>query len=342
MRMSPARICQTVSLRILNLNTVAGFEQGAFLIRAVGTKTGGSNQPPVARALASTAQAQVNEPITFDAQGLAEGNYQGQLNITSNGGNLILPVRILVSNTVGVDDNVVELPRAFRLDQNYPNPFNPETSIRYALPFAANVSLLVFDLSGRRVANLEAGINTAGEHVFRVKGANSDGVWNAPGAAINVVIAPPFWKTWWFRVLALAAGSLIVWGAYRYRVNQLLAMERLRTRLAADLHDELAGNLSSIAMFGKIVQDEAAAAGEKKAAGSEMLKRMIALSQESVTAIREIIWAIDPQPETIHDLLLRVRDLAVNACRAQNMILKFEAPAPEHLPAKNLSPERRK
>jgi signal transduction histidine kinase len=95
-------------------------------------------------------------------------------------------------------------------------------------------------------------------------------------------------------------------------------------------------------MFGKIVQDEAAAAGEKKSAGSEMLTRMIGLSQESVTAIREIIWAIDPKPETIHDLLLRIRDLAVNACRAQKMVLKFDVPAKEQLPSTNLSPEQRK
>jgi signal transduction histidine kinase len=181
-----------------------------------------------------------------------------------------------------------------------------------------------------------------GHYIFRVKGANSDGVWNEAGASIKIIITPPFWETWWFRALALVSIGLLVWGAYRYRVNRLLEMERLRTRLAADLHDEIAGNLSSIAMFGKIVQDEAAAAGEKKSAGSEMLTRMIALSQESVTAIREIIWAIDPQPETIHDLLLRVHDLAVNACHAQNMILKFDAPPHEQLPPRNLSPEQRK
>ncbi len=181
-----------------------------------------------------------------------------------------------------------------------------------------------------------------GEYVFRVKGANSDGVWNEQGAAITITITPPFWKTWWFRAIALVTIGLFVWGVYRYRVNQLLAMERLRTRLAADLHDEIAGNLSSIAMFGKIVQDEAAAAGGKKMAGSELLERIVTLSQESVAAIREIIWAIDPKPETIHDLLMRVRDWAVNTCRPQNIMLKFDAPPQEQLPPKNLSPEQRK
>jgi PKD repeat protein len=112
--------------------------------------------------------------VTFDAQGLAEGNYQGQLAITSNGGNRTLPVRIFVSNTVGVDDDASELPKTFTLAQNYPNPFstegrsrfagNPETSIRYALPFESEVTLSIYDLSGRLVAQLQNGTQQAGEH----------------------------------------------------------------------------------------------------------------------------------------------------------------------------------
>ncbi|MFC2053097.1 two-component regulator propeller domain-containing protein [Chloroflexota bacterium] len=49
-----------------------------------------------------------------------------------------------------------------------------------------------------------------GEYTFRVKGSNSDGVWNEEGASINITITPPFWQTWWFRILAAA---LVVGGA---------------------------------------------------------------------------------------------------------------------------------
>jgi ligand-binding sensor domain-containing protein/tRNA A-37 threonylcarbamoyl transferase component Bud32 len=42
-----------------------------------------------------------------------------------------------------------------------------------------------------------------GEYVFRVRASNSDGVWNMNGLAVRVVVAPPFWQTGWFRVLAL-------------------------------------------------------------------------------------------------------------------------------------------
>lgn len=103
--------------------------------------------------------------VTFDAQGLAEGNYQGQLSITSNGGNRSIPVRILVSNTVSVEETA-ELPRSFQLGQNYPNPFNPTTVIPFSIAEPGKVSLEVFDISGRHVATLLDEFRPAGQHTF--------------------------------------------------------------------------------------------------------------------------------------------------------------------------------
>ena len=56
------------------------------------------------------------------------------------------------------------LPQAVALDQNYPNPFNPSTVIRYQLPVSSEVSLKVFDVLGREVANLIDGRMEAGYH----------------------------------------------------------------------------------------------------------------------------------------------------------------------------------
>ncbi len=113
--------------------------------------------------------------VRFDAQGLAEGNYQGQLQLTSNGGNLVIPVRILVSNNVSVADNETALPATFQLDQNYPNPFNPETMIRYALPRESEVGLKVFDMNGRQVARLVEGRQAPGEYRVRWDGRDAHG-----------------------------------------------------------------------------------------------------------------------------------------------------------------------
>jgi hypothetical protein len=57
-----------------------------------------------------------------------------------------------------------ELPKAFELSQNYPNPANPTTMIRYAVPLAIFVSLVVYDGLGREVAHLVARQQEAGYH----------------------------------------------------------------------------------------------------------------------------------------------------------------------------------
>jgi hypothetical protein len=79
--------------------------------------------------------------------------------------------------TTGVDDrnNDKRLPETIALAQNYPNPFNPETNIRYALPHDGKVTLAVFDLTGRQVALLESGMQTAGEYTVRWNGRDSAG-----------------------------------------------------------------------------------------------------------------------------------------------------------------------
>ncbi|RPI68946.1 MAG: hypothetical protein EHM47_13925, partial [Ignavibacteriales bacterium] len=181
-----------------------------------------------------------------------------------------------------------------------------------------------------------------GEYNFRVKGSNNDGVWNEEGSLLKIIINPPFWQTWWFRILTIFLIAELFYLLYRYRLNRLLEIERIKNRLASDLHDDIATNLSSIAMFSQIIHDE----NKKFCSGShmtnELIEKITAMSQDSVTSIREIIWAIDPKQETIYDLLIRARDAYIMHCRAKNINFILDMPDRDHLPKQNLTPEERK
>ncbi|MEE4310769.1 MAG: T9SS type A sorting domain-containing protein [candidate division KSB1 bacterium] len=91
--------------------------------------------------------------------------------ISYEGGSLLIPT--------SVEDQSPEVPTEFALFQNYPNPFNPMTSIRYDIPKQANVTLKVYDMNGREVAELVNAKHDIGTHEI---------VWHADGIASGVYI----------------------------------------------------------------------------------------------------------------------------------------------------------
>ena len=63
----------------------------------------------------------------------------------------------------------------------------------------------------------------AGEYTFRVRGSNNDGIWNLEGASIEISIAPPFWKTWWFKTLAIVTLLGVLLAYIQLRTHRLIA-----------------------------------------------------------------------------------------------------------------------
>jgi ligand-binding sensor domain-containing protein/two-component sensor histidine kinase len=87
----------------------------------------------------------------------------------------------------------------------------------------------------------------AGRYVFRVQSATSRGDWSRPGVELALHILPPWWNTWWFRVLSAATVLVAFWFLHWYRVHEMALQfnarfeERVheRLRIARDLHDTL-------------------------------------------------------------------------------------------------------
>ncbi len=76
-----------------------------------------------------------------------------------------------------------------------------------------------------------------GEYTFHVKASNNDGVWNEEGTYITIVITPPFWKTWWFRIII----ALSVLGAIlSFTTARMKMIKKLRVKLVKKIHDSTA------------------------------------------------------------------------------------------------------
>jgi signal transduction histidine kinase/ligand-binding sensor domain-containing protein/CheY-like chemotaxis protein len=60
-----------------------------------------------------------------------------------------------------------------------------------------------------------------GDYVFRVKASNNDGIWNEEGTAIHLHIIPPFWQTWWFRILLVLISAGLIYLIYQIRTREI-------------------------------------------------------------------------------------------------------------------------
>ncbi len=157
-----------------------------------------------------------------------------------------------------------------------------------------------------------------GEFVFRVIGANKDGVWNEHGRSIALVIAPPYWQTWWFRGAAVLVFVGIGAVLYNYRVNRLLEIERLRVRIASDLHDDIGSSLTKISLQSELIQE-----GVEPEERENYLKNIASMSRELVQSMSDIVWSIDARNDTVENLLDKMKSFASSTLAAKEIGFTF-------------------
>jgi two-component sensor histidine kinase len=158
---------------------------------------------------------------------------------------------------------------------------------------------------------------------FRVAASNNSGVWNEAGAFFDFSIAPAYYQTTWFLVLCAGAVISLAYGIHRYRVAHLLQLERVRTRIAADLHDDIGASLSQIAIVSEVLSQRRNTDGQFR----EQLSQIATDSRELVASMSDIVWAIDPRRDHLHDLVQRMRRFASDMFTARGIQFHFVAPA---------------
>jgi signal transduction histidine kinase len=137
------------------------------------------------------------------------------------------------------------------------------------------------------------------------------------------------WRRAWFLALLATAAGLAIHGAYRLRLRRLVELERVRTRIASDLHDDIGSNLSQIAILGEVAQRRLDGAAAEVA---EPLALIGSLSRETVDSMSDIVWAIDPHKDRLGNLAHRMRRLASDTLGTRGIALRFQAdPAAEQV-----------
>jgi signal transduction histidine kinase len=162
-----------------------------------------------------------------------------------------------------------------------------------------------------------------GRYEIEMRAVSRDGRTGAP-ARMSFRLPPPLRSRWWVKLSAGGLLALLGWGLLRMRVGRLLAVERARTRIASDLHDDVGSGLSRIGMLGEIARRKLRDAPAETLDVLDQLGRETAELAENAS---EIIWSVDPQKDDFESVIVRLRRFAADLLEARDMALRFTAPA---------------
>jgi len=175
-----------------------------------------------------------------------------------------------------------------------------------------------------------------GNYVFRVKGSNSDGVWNEAGAAIAITIRPPFWRTWWFALFSSLSliGGIVLYHVHsvKRRIRHVLDIEgarmaeneRVRKQVADDFHDELGQKLTHILLYSELLKRALENSSEK---WPVYLSKISAASQYLSGSIRNFIWSLDPEQDSLYHLAIYLKNLGDELFHETGVYFRASAPS---------------
>jgi signal transduction histidine kinase len=149
-----------------------------------------------------------------------------------------------------------------------------------------------------------------------VRAVSSDGTLSTEAASVTFAVLRPLWLRWWFLTLEVSALLALVYSVYRYRVARVLEVAAIRTRIATDLHDDIGANLTRIAVLSEVA---------KQTPGDVQLASIAGIARESVSAMSDIVWAINPKRESVADLIRRMRQHAEEVFTLRDISLRFNA-----------------
>lgn len=182
----------------------------------------------------------------------------------------------------------------------------------------------------------------AGDYHFNVEACIGAGLWSEPPAMLAVTVIPFFWQTWWFRlgVLLLFTSCVIVIARYisirRIKVQMRLleqraALDKERTRIARDLHDDLGCSLNKVALSLDLTQKSKLKNGE--------IQRFSTMIRDVAQSVDEIVWAINPRNDALRYVVDFISQSAVEFLQAADIPCIIELP--DNIPNQMVSPEAR-
>jgi signal transduction histidine kinase len=137
--------------------------------------------------------------------------------------------------------------------------------------------------------------------------------------ALQIIIDPPWFQTWWFNALSVLIIGTAGYFIYNFRINQLMKLERMRQRISADLHDDIGASLTTINVLSKMVSSH----DMEKSVLNKYLGQISDQAGHVTESLRDIVWSIQPQNDKLQNLLDRMKKFAGQILESKNINYNF-------------------
>ncbi|MBI3189998.1 MAG: hypothetical protein HYZ33_05055 [Ignavibacteriales bacterium] len=171
-----------------------------------------------------------------------------------------------------------------------------------------------------------------GTYTFQVMAIKKAGVQSLLPATLSFTIHPPFWKTWWFILFMIVTAGAVIILFVRFREQQVIALERVRSRIASDLHDDVGSGLTQIALLSEVIQRQVTSKNvseEVQQTGSQFnaettSQKIGIIARELVDTMSDVVWSVDPRNDTLEQFLRRIETFATEMCDAAGISCTFD------------------
>ncbi len=163
-----------------------------------------------------------------------------------------------------------------------------------------------------------------GSYTFKVLGCNSSNVWSTVPTELKIIVLSPWWGTWWFRSMMVIVFVGLLYAFYRYRLSKALELERVRNRIAQDLHDEMGSTLSSISLYSAAIQKNSTSLSQQN---HSILSKISQSTTKMMESMNDMVWTIKADNDSFEHVVNRMRAFAVNMTEAKDIVLHFNADA---------------
>jgi Y_Y_Y domain/Two component regulator propeller len=159
-----------------------------------------------------------------------------------------------------------------------------------------------------------------GKYTFQVKTIGTNELSNSGMAGLVLIISPAFYQTNWFFILCLLMIAFTLYALYRYRIQQLLRVQKVRNNISSDLHDDIGARLTNMNILTMLSEQNL---GNPEISGT-YLSRISGEIQSSGEALDDIVWSINTNYDSIAETIARMRRYAADQFESTTIAFEFK------------------